>query len=102
MPGGTARPDPTGAQDGARPARPRLARIGRAYTTLAVHTFNVLVLFVLVNVACLVFLALKPRPPGGSPAHFPHDRLHQAYGDMPMDVVLGTLDENWERLRYEA
>ena len=33
---------------------------------------------------------------------FPRDKLHQAYGDMPMDVVLGTLEENWVRLRYEA
>ncbi len=88
-----------------KPLPPRLARlsgIGRAYVRAAIHTLNVVVLFVAVNLACLAFFALRPSPPGNNPATFPRDKLHVAYGDMPMDVVEGTLDENWVRLRYVA
>ncbi len=95
-------PADPGSQQPRAAQLPRLARIGRAYAAVAIHTFNVLLLFVGVNVACLIFLAVRPPPPRRNPASFPPDKLHQAYADMPMDVVLGTLEENWVRLRYEA
>lgn len=87
---------------------PRLDRIRRAYTTVALHVFNLLVTLLVLNGAIAVALAareaLARRAPDrpSSPVDFPRDRLAAAYGDMPMPVVEGTLRETWSLLRLEA
>lgn len=85
------------------PALGRASRVKRWYVEAAVHTFNILALLVVVNLACAAWMRFRTAPPGGyNPSRFPRDRLAAAYGDMPMDVVMGTLDETWNLMKLEA
>jgi hypothetical protein len=87
---------------GASPA-PQAARLKRWYVEIALHAFNILLTFTALNVLVAVWMALRPTPPTGyNPSLFPRDRLAAAYGDLPMDVVTGTLDETWNLMRLEA
>lgn len=86
-------------------ASPRLARLKRGYLTFALHLANLVLFMVVANLALAVLLRARSglaSAPTTNPSNFPKDLLARAYGNMPMAVVTGTLDETWNVMTLEA